>query len=140
MSETYESHRWVKRKGEPARRIKVEYDRSRLLLTSVRVGNLAADLLDGVDDWRRQTDAIRRERRRQLGPGHPMRAEQVTDDAWVLHALLNEGEAITLCGSDSSDMDGHVIPGPGGDPHHALMFEDSNPRSQCKKCRTASGL
>lgn len=140
MGGVYESHRWVKEKGKAARKVKVEYDRDRLLLASVRAGNVAADILDCLEEWGRQMDDVRRQRRKQLGPGHPMRFEEPTDEATILHALSIDDPARTLCGADASAMDNYMVPDETGAPRHELMFEDSNPRNHCKKCRTASGL
>jgi hypothetical protein len=69
-----------------------------------------------------------------------MRIEELTDEATVLHALSNEDPATTLCRADTSAMDGYMVPGETGASHHELMFEDSNPCNQCKKCRIAVGL
>lgn len=87
MSDIYESHRWIKEKGQPPRRAKVEYDRNRLLLASVRAGNVAADVLDGLDVWSRQVAKNRRQHREQLSAGHPMRIEELPEEMKLLHAL-----------------------------------------------------
>jgi hypothetical protein len=68
-----------------------------------------------------------------------MRIEEVTDEAAVLHALSSDDPTATLCGADTSEMDGYMVPDHAGAPHHELMFEDSNPRNHCHKCRAASG-
>jgi hypothetical protein len=120
--------------------VKVEYDRDRLLLASVRAGNVAEDILDGLEAWGRQMSNVRRERRMQLGSGHPMRIEEVTEEAAILHALSSGDPTTTLCGADASGMDGYMVPDSAGAPAHVLMFEDSNPRNHCKKCHAASGL
>lgn len=142
MSNVYVSHRWVPgEKGQPPRRERVEYDRNQLLLASVRAGNVASDILTGLEDWQRQMGGLRRKRRKALGPGHPMRIEDRGEEDDVTHALASDGSGRALCGVDESSMAGLLVPASvTGAPTHELMFEDSNRRYHCTTCRTAADL
>ena len=61
MSEVYESRRWVVRKGEDPRLVTTVYDRNRLMLAAARAGNVASDILAGLQAWQRQKDRIGRD-------------------------------------------------------------------------------
>jgi hypothetical protein len=143
LSEVYESRRWVVEEGQEPRLVTTAFDRNRLILAAVRASNVAADILDGLDDWERQKNRIRREQRQALGPGHSMRIERGPNgqqDRPVLHALSTDGLS-TLCGVDASTMDRYLVPqAKAGEPDHELLFEDSNRKYHCKDCHVASGL
>ncbi|MGN6129226.1 MAG: hypothetical protein ACTHOK_02700, partial [Nocardioidaceae bacterium] len=87
MSEVYESRRWVVRKGEEPQLVTTVYDRNRLLLAAVRAGNVASDILAGLEAWERQKQRIWRDQRRALGPGHLLRMETDSTDVGTSHAL-----------------------------------------------------
>lgn len=143
FSEVHTSHRWVKgaTRKDPPIRVKVEYTRNSLVLTSVRAGNLASDLLRGLDAWSQELRMLRQQHRLSLGPGHPMRIEGEHSGSPVLHALSLDRPSTALCGADTSEMGNFVIPHSAtGEPTAEMMFEDSNASIQCKKCFAASGL
>jgi hypothetical protein len=117
--------------------VRVPYDRDSLLLATVRASNVAADILDGVAQWREQLQRAARERR--SGVAHPMVYEDPTSGgdsrlpsgegghfpptAVLLHALAKNGLA-TVCGLGATGLN----------RYRDLAFEDSNPINQCGTC------
>lgn len=140
MSEVYESRRWAARKGEEPELVTTVYDRNRLMLAATRAGNVASDILAGLEDWERQKKRIRRDQRQALGPGHPLRLEADGTDVGTSHALSTGTRERTLCGLDASAMEPAFTFQADESQRMEIVFEDSNSKYHCKACRQASGL
>jgi hypothetical protein len=139
MFEVYESRRWVVRKGEDPELVTTVYDRNRLMLAAARAGNVASDILAGLAEWECQTDRIRREQRKALGPGHPLRVETDGTDVGVSHALSTGSPGQTLCGLDASAMEPALTYHADESQRTEIVFEDSNNTYHCEVCRRAFG-
>lgn len=130
QGEVYESRRYVLNKAtKQPELVRVPYDRDSLLLATTRCNNVAADLLDGLVTWRVYVREAARAHRATLGPGHPLRVEEVAGSDPVLHALAPQGSS-ALCGLDVSSLEGY----------REMAFEDSNRAFHCLQCRRESGL
>ena len=119
------------------------YDRNDLLLASCRATNVAADLLEGLDEqWREEKARVRAAQAAALGPSHLLRIEQRPgDERDVLHGLVSEDSEMTLCGESAVGMEGWMVPhAVTGEPDHPQAFEHTNREYQCKACRVTSGL
>jgi hypothetical protein len=144
LSDVYESRRWVRaKKGVDPELVVTVYDRNDLLLASCRATNVAADLLEGLDEqWREEKARVRAAQSAALGPGHLLRIEQRPgDERDVLHGLVSEDSEVTLCGESGVGMEGWMVPhAVTGEPDHPQVFEHTNREYQCKACRVTSGL
>lgn len=126
----YASRRYVLNKStKKPELVRVPYDRDSLLLSTTRANNVAADLLDGLAGWRDYVHEAARARRGALGPGHPLRVQEVSGSDPILHALAPQGSS-ALCGVDVSNFEGY----------RDMAFEDSNRAFHCLTCRRLSGL
>lgn len=126
MSEVYESRRWVVRKSEEPELVTTVYDRNRLMLAAARAGNVASDILAGLEDWEHQKERIRRDQRKALGPGHRLRVEAGGTDVGISHALSTGTRGRTLCGLDASAMEPAFTFHADESQRMEIVFEDSS--------------
>jgi hypothetical protein len=137
MSDVVESRRWVKGQIKTT-----TYTRDRLLSASSRAGNVASDVLAGLeagwgDQLSRERQTMWREQRARLGSHKSSEHFDEAGDS-VLHAVSNGDTTVTLCGEEVLE----VFLLPHGDPaqRQPLIFEDSNDQFHCNRCHELAGF
>jgi hypothetical protein len=127
LSGVYESRRYVRNSAtKQFELVREPYDRNTLLLATTRASNVAADILEGLAEWRREPERARAKRTAHINNVMVFEGPEERPTTHALDLRL----PVTVCGLDAAPMG----------RYRDLSFKNSNPGNQCQACRTTLGL